>query len=132
MICLPGMHALQRQTCSLLASCGDAAPIALCVKPRVHAPSKLQGLSRQYEACVCLPLPRTAAVRSMKSLLFYPVVTCILVIALMVYWIFVTAFLSSIGGTKDETSAANLDVAKVRCLPLFVAHPSARMHAQPC
>jgi hypothetical protein len=53
-----------------------------------------------------------AAVRTMKSLLFYPIVTFVLLVGLMAYWIFVTAFLASIGGDIDQKSV--LSSAEVR------------------
>ena len=66
------------------------------------------------QSCSVFPLP--AAVRSMKSLLFYPILTFVFLVLLMAYWIFVTAFLASIGGDIDQKSVMTSAQVQMDCM----------------
>jgi hypothetical protein len=52
----------------------------------------------------------------MKSLLFYPILTFVFLVLLMAYWIFVTAFLASIGGDIDQKSVMTSAQVQMDCM----------------
>ena len=84
--------------CLLIPVCVCAVCVPVCACVRV---------------CVC-----AVALTSMKSLFLYPFVTVLLVAVLMVYWIFVAAYMASAG--NDIAQSAAYQSAEVRAGPVCV------------
>jgi hypothetical protein len=124
---------IKEASSALCGCCGERPPLPRCCLFR--PPPHPRRTATEVLCCVSVPPAEAAipsyflcfiraavAVRDMKSLLFYPIVTFLLVAALMVYWIFVTAFLASTGDDIDVSAvAASAQVRSVRgcagCVP---------------